>query len=278
MSLAIRFDGSQPIDLAAISPHGAGVPGKEAGEAELDALADELGTLQELLFAAGTSALLIVLQGMDTAGKDGTIRKVLAEMDPQGVHVWSFKVPTADERSHDFLWRHHLHTPPLSMVAVFNRSYYEAVLVEKVRGIVSEEVVESRYPHINDFECLLDQSGVIVAKFFLHISKETQAERLLARQEEVEKWWKLSVGDWQERDYWDDYMRAYEEAIAATASTWAPWYVVPADRKWYRNLAVARALVERLRPHEAAWREALRAKGEAELKALREAGFASPGG
>lgn len=278
MTLALRFDGSQPVDLAAIGTRGAEAPEKEAGEGEFDALADELGALQELLYAAGTNALLIVLQGMDTAGKDGTIRKVLAEMDPQGVLVWSFKAPTAEERAHDFLWRHHLHTPSLSLVAVFNRSYYEAVLVEKVHGIASAEVVERRYPHINDFELLLEQSGVIVAKFFLHISKETQAERLLARQEEVEKWWKLAVGDWQERARWDDYMRAYEAAIAATATTWAPWYVIPADRKWYRNLAVAQALVERLRPHEAAWREALREKGEAELQALREAGFASPAG
>jgi PPK2 family polyphosphate:nucleotide phosphotransferase len=213
---------------------------------------------------------------MDTSGKDGTIRKVLANMNPAGVHVWSFKVPTAEERAHDFIWRHHLHTPSLSLVAVFNRSYYEAVVVELVKEIASPEQVKNRYPLINAFELLLSQSGTMVAKFFLHISKATQEERLLARQHEVEKWWKLSLGDWQERQHWDAYMAAYEAAIAATATPYAPWYVVPADRKWYRNLAVAETLVETLRPHRDDWLDALRKRGGEELAALREAGFAPP--
>ena len=275
MGYALRCDGSQAVDLAAVDTRGDGDLTKEAGRAELDALVKELGELQELLYAAGTDALLIVLQGMDTSGKDGTIRAVLSDMNPSGVHVWSFKVPTAEERAHDFLWRHHLQTPALSSVAVFNRSYYEAVLVEPVKGIVSPEVAVSRYPHINDFELLLDQSRTFVAKFFLHISKETQEERLLARQEEVEKWWKLSLGDWQERQRWDEYMAAYQAAINATATTWAPWYVVPSDRKWYRNLAVAQALAEMLRPHREDWLAALRERGEQELAALRDAGYAS---
>ena len=180
-----------------------------------------------------------------------------------------------DERSHDFLWRHHLRTPARSMVAVFNRSYYEAVIVERVKGIASPEEVTSRYPHINDFELLLTQSHTIVAKFFLHITAETQRERLLARQEEIEKWWKLSLGDWQEREYWDAYMGAYQAAIAATSTPAAPWYVVPSDRKWFRNLAVAEALAETLRPLRDGWQTALRERGEAELALLREAGFAA---
>jgi PPK2 family polyphosphate:nucleotide phosphotransferase len=274
MAYAIRFDGSQPVDLAAIDTRGAETIDKADGEKELDALVAELGELQELLFAAGTHALLIVLQGMDTSGKDGTIRHVLDAMDPQGVQVWSFKVPTAEERAHDFLWRHHLRTPALSMVGVFNRSYYEAVLVEPVKGIVSPEVARSRYPHINDFEQLLSQSNTIVAKFFLHISKDEQKERLLARQEEVAKWWKLNVADWEERDRWSDYMAAYEAAIAATSTTWAPWYVVPSDRKWYRNLAVAESLVATLRPYRDDWLAALKVHGEEALAALRKAGFA----
>jgi PPK2 family polyphosphate:nucleotide phosphotransferase len=274
MSYAIRFDGGQPVDLAAIDTRGDGAVVKAAGKERLDALTAELGELQELLFAAGTHALLIVLQGMDTSGKDGTIRVVLDHMDPPGVHVWSFKVPTDEERAHDFLWRHHLHTPALSMVGVFNRSYYEAVLVELVKGIATPEVVESRYPHINDFELLLAQSETIVAKFFLHISKEVQEERLLARQAEVEKWWKLSLGDWQERDHWDAYMAAYQAAIAATSTPYAPWYVVPSDRKWYRNLAVAESLAELLRPYKDGWIAALRERGEHKLAALRKAGFA----
>ena len=275
MGYALRFDGSQAVDLAAVDTRGDNDVSKEAANVELEALVQELGELQELLYAAGTDALLIVLQGMDTSGKDGTIRAVLDDMNPSGVYVWSFKVPTAEERAHDFLWRHHLHTPALSSVAVFNRSYYEAVLVELVQGIVSPEVVVSRYPHINDFEQLLDQSRTFVAKFFLHISKEEQEERLLARQEEIEKWWKLSIADWQERQRWDDYMLAYQAAINATATSWAPWYVVPSDRKWYRNLAVAKALAELLRPHREEWLAALRERGERELTALREAGYAS---
>src|SRR4051794_2491057 len=275
MRYALRCDGSQSVDLAAVDTRGNADIAKDAGKVKLDALTKELGQLQELLFAAGTDALLIVLQGMDTSGKDGTIRAVLNEMNPSGVHVWSFKVPTAQERAHDFLWRHHLQTPALSLVAVFNRSYYEAVLVEPVKGIVSPEIAVSRYPHINDFELLLDQSRTFIAKFFLHISKEEQEERLLARQEEVEKWWKLSIADWQERQRWDDYMAAYQAAINATATSWAPWYVVPSDRKWYRNLAVAQALAEMLRPHREDWLAALRQRGERELTALREAGYAS---
>jgi PPK2 family polyphosphate:nucleotide phosphotransferase len=273
MGYAQRVDGSQQVDLATFDTHGDDGIEKKQGEAQLDALRDELGDLQELLFAAGTDALLIVLQGMDTAGKDGTIRKVLSEMNLQGVHVWSFKVPTELERAHDFLWRHHLVTPPISMVAVFNRSYYEAVIVELVKGIASPETVQKRYRNINDFELLLTESRTMVAKFFLHISKEEQEERLLARQEDVEKFWKLSVGDWEERQRWDAYMEAYQAAIDATATPEAPWYVVPSDRKWYRNLAVAEALAEILRPHRETWLKAMQARGEKALAALREAGY-----
>ena len=198
-------------------------------------------------------------------------------MNPSGVHVWSFKVPTDEERAHDFLWRHHLHTPALSSVAVFNRSYYEAVLVELVKGIVSPEVAGRAATRTSTTSsCCSTSRDTFVAKFFLHISKETQEERLLARQEEVEKWWKLSLGDWQERQRWDDYMAAYQAAINATATAWAPWYVVPSDRKWYRNLAVAEALAEMLRPHRDDWLAALRERGEQELAALREAGYAPP--
>jgi PPK2 family polyphosphate:nucleotide phosphotransferase len=275
MGYALRCDGSQHVDVAGDDTRSDGDIDQKAGKVALDALVKELGELQELLYAAGTDALLIVLQGMDTSGKDGTIRAVLSDMNVSGIHVWSFKVPTAEERAHDFLWRHHLHTPALSSVAVFNRSYYEAVLVEVVKGIVTPEVAVSRYPHINDFELLLDQSRTVVVKFFLHISKEKQEERLLARQEEVEKWWKLSLDDWQERQRWDDYMAAYQAAINATATTWAPWYVIPSDRKWYRNLAVAQVLAETLRPHRDDWMAALRERGEKELAQLRDAGYAA---
>ncbi len=276
MPYAPRFDGTEPVELSIIDTVGDPDLARKAGEARLDSLVKELGDLQELLYAAGTDALLVVLQGMDTAGKDGAIRTMFEDMNAQGVHVWSFKVPTGEERRHDFLWRHQLHAAALSMVGVFNRSYYEAVLVELVKGIASPAVVESRYPHICDYEQLLTQSHTIVAKFFLHISSDIQKERLLARQEDVEKWWKLSLGDWQERQHWDEYQAAYNAAINATATPWAPWFVIPSDRKWYRNLAVAEALVEVLRPYRDVWLSTMREKGEIELAALREAGYAPP--
>ncbi len=274
MGYALRFDGSQPCDLREISTHGDPAADRDAGEAELDKLIKQIGDLQTLLYAADSDAVLMVLQGMDTSGKDGVIRKVLDEVDAQGVHVWAFKVPTAEEKSHDFLWRHQLHTPATSIIAVFNRSYYEAVLVEKVKGIASEEVVESRYPHINDFELLLTQSRTVVLKFFLYISKEEQAARLLARQRDITKSWKLSLGDWQERQSWDEYIDAYQRAIAATATAYAPWYVVPSDRKWYRNLAVAQVIAETLEPYREKWLSDLKARGDRELTILRQAGYA----
>lgn len=274
MGYALRFDGSQPFNLLDISTVGDPDADRSNGEAELDRLTGQIGDLQNLLYAAGTDALLIVLQGMDTSGKDGVIRDVLDDVDPQGVHVWSFKVPTAEERSHDFLWRHHLHTPATSSIAVFNRSYYEAVLVEKVKGIASEAVIKTRYPHINDFELLLTQARTIVLKFFLYISKEEQAERLVARQKDVAKAWKLSLGDWQERQYWDAYLEAYQQAIAATATTYAPWYVVPSDRKWYRNLAVAQVIAASLETCREQWLAGLQERGDRELAMLREAGYA----
>lgn len=274
MGYALRFDGSQPFDLHEISTIGDPAADRAGGEAELEGLVEQIGKLQSLLYAADVNGVLIVLQGMDTSGKDGVIRKVLDEVDAQGVHVWPFKVPSPEEQAHDFLWRHQRHSPATSMIAVFNRSYYEAVLVERVKGIASEAVVETRYPHINDFELLLTQSRTIVLKFFLYISKEEQATRLLDRQKDVAKSWKLSLGDWQERQYWDEYIDAYQRAISATATEYAPWYVVPSDRKWYRNLAVAQVIAETLEPCRERWIDALQERGERELAVLREAGYA----
>lgn len=274
MGYALRFDGSQPCNLHEISTLGDANADREAGEKELDKRVKQIGELQSLLYASDANAVLIVFQGMDTSGKDGVIRKVLDEVDAQGVHVWAFKVPTAEESAHDFLWRHQLHTPRTSIIAVFNRSYYEAVLVEKVKGIASEEVVETRYPHINDFELLLTQSRTIVLKFFLYISKEEQAARLLARQRDITKSWKLSLGDWQERQSWDEYIEAYQRAINMTATDYAPWHVIPSDRKWYRNLAVAQVIVETLEPYREKWMTDLRERGDRELTILRQAGYA----
>jgi PPK2 family polyphosphate:nucleotide phosphotransferase len=205
---------------------------------------ERLGQLQEMLYAQGKRALLIVLQGMDTAGKDGTIAHVMGAFNPQGVLVCPFKVPSPEELAHDYLWRVHKVTPPRGMVAIFNRSHYEDVLVVRVAKLAPEEVWSKRYDHINDFERLLSDNGVTIVKFFLHISPEVQAERLRERQQTLSKQWKFSPGDLEVRKQWDDYMAAYEDALTKCNTEYAPWYVVPANRKWYRNLVVSSVLVE----------------------------------
>jgi PPK2 family polyphosphate:nucleotide phosphotransferase len=271
MPYAVRVTGGERIDLARFDPNDTGGLTKEEGEARFAALATELGDLQDLLYAAQTDAVLIVLQGLDTSGKDGTIRNVFRDVDPVGCRVTSFKVPTAAELAHDFLWRVHQQVPGKGDLTVFNRSHYEDVLVVRVHELVPEVVWRKRYDNINTFERLLVESQTIVAKFYLHISKEEQEQRLLERERDVTKAWKLSAADWVERRSWDKYIAAYEDAISACATADAPWYVVPADRKWFRNLAVAEAIVELLRPHKQRWLKALEARGEAELKAIREA-------
>ncbi|GAB4447900.1 MAG: polyphosphate kinase 2 family protein [Anaerolineae bacterium] len=205
---------------------------------------EKLRDLQEMLYAQGEHALLIVLQAMDAGGKDGAIKHVMGAFNPQGVQVAPFKVPTEEELAHDFLWRVHKVTPRRGMVGIFNRSHYEDVLVVRVKSLVPEDVWRKRYDHINAFERLLADSGVTIVKFFLHISKEEQAERLRARQETPSKQWKFAPGDLKERTRWDDYMAAFEEALTRCNTEYAPWYVIPANRKWYRNLAVSQILLE----------------------------------
>jgi PPK2 family polyphosphate:nucleotide phosphotransferase len=205
---------------------------------------------------------------MDTSGKDGAIRHVFASMDPQGVRVASFKQPTPLERAHDFLWRVHQQVPEHGMAVVFNRSHYEAVIVERVKEIVPPRVWERRYAQINGFEDLLLDSGTILVKCYLHISRDEQAERLRARERDIEKAWKLDPGDWQERARWDAYMAAYDDALTRCATPRAPWFIVPADQKWFRDLAVAQAVADALRPHRDAWLAALRARSEREIAAI----------
>lgn len=242
---------------------------KAEGKEQADALAEELGELQELLYAAGTHALLVILQGIDTAGKDGAIRRVLRDVDPQGCRVVSFKVPTAEELAHDFLWRIHRQTPPRGMIGVFNRSHYEDVVVVRVKELVPEETWRPRYDHINAFERLLAESRTLIAKFYLLISKEEQEQRLLDREKEVEKAWKLNAGDWVERRSWDAYIAAYEDALTRCNTDAAPWHVIPADRKWFRDVAVAETLVNLLRPLRDDWLASLTAMGQAELKKVK---------
>jgi PPK2 family polyphosphate:nucleotide phosphotransferase len=220
---------------------------KEDGEKRLDKLTDTLEALQELLYAENKHRLLIILQGMDTSGKDGVIRHVFEGVNPQGVRVASFKVPSPLELSHDFLWRVHQQAPARGEIVIFNRSHYEDVLVVRVHELAAPEVWRKRYEHINAFEKLLAEEGTTILKFFLHISKEEQKERLLDRLKEPDKRWKFNPGDLKERERWDEYTRAYEDALTNTSTEHAPWYVVPSDRKWYRNLVIASLLVKTLK-------------------------------
>jgi PPK2 family polyphosphate:nucleotide phosphotransferase len=202
---------------------------------------------QLLMYSENRHSLLIVLQGMDSAGKDGLIRKVLTGINPQGCWVKSFKEPTSDELAHDFLWRVHPHTPARGMVAVFNRSHYEDVLITRVHGLVSPKRCEERYQRINEFEKLLiEENSTTVLKFFLHISKGEQLERFKKRLNEPSHRWKISVSDYKERKYWKGYQEAYEELLCHTSTERAPWFVIPANHKWFRDLAVSQIIAEAL--------------------------------
>jgi PPK2 family polyphosphate:nucleotide phosphotransferase len=190
--------------------------------------------------------LLIVLQAMDTGGKDGTIKGVFAGVNPQGCQVWSFKAPSNEEAAHDFLWRYHQKAPPKGMIHIFNRSHYEDVLIVRVKDLVPEPVWRPRYDAINQFEYALTTDGVTVLKFFLHISRDEQKRRLESRLQDPDKRWKFSSNDLKERAYWDDYQAAFEDAVNQCSTDYAPWYVVPANKKWYRNLVVARTIADTL--------------------------------
>jgi PPK2 family polyphosphate:nucleotide phosphotransferase len=233
------------IDAAA-RPPGADEPEKSALHKRLAALTARLDQLQYALYAEARQALLVVLQGRDTSGKDGTIRNVFGPLDPQSTAVTAFKAPTEQELRHDFLWRVHQAVPGHGLIGIFNRSHYEDVLVVRVRGLVPETVWRPRYEQINRFERNLVESGTRVLKFFLHISRDEQRERLLARLEEPDKFWKFNPGDLEDRRRWDDYTAAAEEMVARTTTEVAPWYVVPADRKPLRDVLVAETVVAAL--------------------------------
>jgi len=207
---------------------------------------ERLAELQELLFAEHQRKLLIVLQGMDTSGKDGTVRHVMGGFNPSGVRVVPFRKPTEPELEHDFLWRVHAQVPATGEVVVFNRSHYEDVLIVRVRELVPAEVWRARYDQINDFERMLQENGTVILKFFLHISRDEQRKRLQARVDDPKKCWKFQHGDLEERKFWKDYMDAYEDALSKTSTDWAPWYIVPANQKWYRNHLVGSIVVETL--------------------------------
>ena len=217
---------------------------KTAAKSEIERLTKRLEELQELLWAEHRHRLLVVLQGIDASGKDGAIRHVFEGVNPAGVRVKGFKVPTEEEAAHDYLWRVHPHVPGNGEIAIFNRSYYEDVLVVRVRELVPKDVWSRRYAHIAAFEQMLVDEGTTILKFYLHISKEEQRKQLQERLDDPSKRWKFRKGDLEERKLWDRYMEAYQEALARTSTEAAPWYVVPANRRWYRDVVMGRVLVD----------------------------------
>ncbi len=221
--------------------------GKEEAREQLLQLNRKLEELQEVLYAEHKHKLLIVLQAMDTGGKDGTIRRVFQGINPAGVRVASFKKPTLEELDHDYFWRVHKHVPGKGEIVIFNRSHYEDVLAVRVHGLVPKKVWSKRYDHINAFERMLADEGTTILKFFLHISQEEQRQRLQARLDDPTKHWKFNPADLNERKLWAAYVKAYEAVLSKTSTDWAPWYIVPANRKWYRDLVVSTVIIDALK-------------------------------
>lgn len=234
------------LDLRKFDPQDGNGMDREAAEAEMVTLRTRVNELQNVLYADERFAVLIVLQGIDTAGKDSTVNSVFQEVGPIGCRVETFKVPTPEELAHDYLWRYHQKMPMKGQITIFNRSHYEAVLVERVKKIAPKDVWERRYEDINELEQYLVRNGTVVLKFFLCISKDEQRERLQERVDNPKKHWKFRLGDLDDRKLWDEYLDAYEDMVTRTSTKHAPWHVVPANRKWYRDVLVARALVEQL--------------------------------
>jgi PPK2 family polyphosphate:nucleotide phosphotransferase len=216
----------------------------EAALPEIQKHVERLGKLQYVLYAEGNQSLLVVLQALDAGGKDGVIRHVFSGMNPQGTFVFGFKQPSKEELAHDFLWRVHMHAPGKGDFVIFNRSHYEDVLVVRVHNLVPESVWSKRYDQINDFEAMLSRNGTKILKFFLHISPEEQLSRFKQRLDDPSRQWKISESDYSERELWPKYMDAYDDAIAKTSTKQAPWYIVPANHKWFRNLAVSQIIAD----------------------------------
>jgi PPK2 family polyphosphate:nucleotide phosphotransferase len=243
-----RIEPGTKVDLArydlsetALCPNG-----KDGTRDDAARIEARLRDLQELLFAEHRRRILVVLQGMDTSGKDGTVRHVMSGFNPAGVRVHSFKKPTEEELSHDFLWRIHANAPANGEIVVFNRSHYEDVVVVRVHDLVPRKVWKRRYEQINDFEHMLAENDTLILKFFLHISKDEQLERLQARIDDKSKRWKFQHGDIEERKLWNEYQEAYEDALSKTSTKWAPWWVIPANAKWYRNYLVGSIITREL--------------------------------
>lgn len=269
---AVVLDGSRKVRLSRYDAGETAGLDKERALARVDELGKEFQELANLLAFAGEHGLLVILQGRDASGKDGTIRKVLDYCNVLSARVQSFKVPTEEERAHDFLWRVHQHAPRRGQIVLFNRSHYEDVIAARVHRLVPHDVWRARYEHINAFERLLADNRTIVLKFYLHVSRDEQIERLLERERGPRTAWKLDPADWRELPLWNDVTRAYEDLLERCSSPELPWHLVPADRKWFRNVAVLERIVEALRPHRKEWLESLAARGRAarkEIHALR---------
>jgi len=246
MSQPLLVEPGSQVKLADHDPGNTAETQKKQGRKEIRRNLKRLQELQDVMWAEGKHALLVVLQGIDGGGKDGTIAHVMSGVNPQGCQVTSFKVPSPEELAHDYLWRIHKATPRRGYIGIFNRSHYEDVLVVRVHSLVPEEVWSKRYDQINGFEKLLADSGTTILKFFLYISKDEQKKRFEDRLKDPAKNWKFSMGDVKERERWDEYMRAYEDALSRCSTPWAPWIIVPGNHKWYRNLVVSRTIVEAL--------------------------------
>jgi PPK2 family polyphosphate:nucleotide phosphotransferase len=270
MGYAHRVEGKRRIKLTDVDPGEHTGLKREDAEKKTARFIEELIELQELLYAVRLQSLLVILQGRDTSGKDGTIRHVAGPLNSQSCTVASFKVPSEEELAHDFLWRVHARMPPAGDIRIFNRSHYEDVLVVRVHELVEKKIWSQRYEHINAFERVLADSNTIILKFYLHISKDEQERRLLKREKDPIKAWKLSVGDWEEREHWEDYTAAYNDALNRCSTKHAPWFIVPADKKWFRNLAVAETLRDALMPFKESWLEKVKELGRERKKEIDE--------
>jgi PPK2 family polyphosphate:nucleotide phosphotransferase len=252
MARSVDFADSLRVEPGTVARLGRRDPGETFGfdkETAGDATERQLARLTELqdrLWAEGTRAVLVVLQGIDSAGKDGVIKKVMTAFNPQGCPVSSFKVPSTEELAHDYLWRVHQRVPRKGEIGIFNRSHYEEVLIVRVHGLVPKRAWSKRYDQINDFERMLTETGTTIVKFFLSIDRDEQRERFQARYDDPTKRWKFSMGDLDERKHWDAYQDAFEDAVTKTSTDAAPWYVIPANHKWFRDLAVAKILADTL--------------------------------
>ena len=243
----IMVEPGKKIKLDQRDPDSTGrIKNKKAAYAAMKKNLERLGELQSVLYAENKRSILIVLQAMDAGGKDGTIKHVMGPLNPQSCKVCSFKGPTDEELSHDFLWRIHKQTPGKGQIVIFNRSHYEDVLIARVRHLVDKKIWSKRYTQINNFEKLLAENNTHIFKFFLHISKDEQLKRLRARIDEPAKNWKINLQDFEERKYWADYVRAYEDALSRCSTSYAPWYVIPANKKWFRNYAVSEIITDAL--------------------------------